>query len=141
MIKEVRERKEVMFSELVSATERAGYNTTLTTLEMGSWGIPHLPGFTTLAHELAISQQDLSSLLHQCCKKLSLISLVPRLFRMARTNEIWTLLHIHSLETYMQCNMIMFEQNKSADSPALALYTPMNTVWVTLFVESAISQR
>ena len=52
-----------MFIKLVSATERAGYNTTLITLEMGSRGIPHLPGLTTLAHELAISQQDLSSLL------------------------------------------------------------------------------
>ena len=128
-----------MFSELVSATERAGYNTTLTTLGMDSRGIPHLPGLTTLAHELAISQQDLSSLLHQCCKKLSLISLVPRLFHTAQTNEIWTLLHIHSLETYMQCNMIMYEQKKSADSPVLALYTPMNMVCIT-FVESAISQ-
>ena len=65
---EARERKEVKYGELVSVTERAGYNTILITLEMGSRGIPHLPGFTSLAHELAISQRDLSSLLHQCCQ-------------------------------------------------------------------------
>ena len=35
---------------------------------------------------------------------------------------------------------VQYEQNKSADSLLLALYTPMNMVWVT-FVESAISQR
>jgi len=52
----------------LSATEQAGYITTLITLEVGSRGVPHLPGFTTLAHELAISQRDLSSLLHQCCQ-------------------------------------------------------------------------
>ena len=48
--------KETKYGGLVSATERAGYNTTLISLEVGSWGTPHLPGFTTLAHELAISQ-------------------------------------------------------------------------------------
>ena len=52
---EARERKEVKYGELVSTTERAGYNTTLITLEIGSRGIAHLPGFTTLAH-VAISQ-------------------------------------------------------------------------------------
>ena len=61
-------RKEAKYSELVSAIEQAGYNTTLITLEVGSRGVPHLPGFTTLAHELAISNRDLSSLLHQCCQ-------------------------------------------------------------------------
>ena len=64
---EARERKEVKYSELVSTTERAGYNTTLITLEIGSRGIAHLPGFTTLAH-VAISQRDLSSLLHERCQ-------------------------------------------------------------------------
>ena len=54
---EARERKEVKYGELVSAAERDGYNTTLIALEMGSRGIPHLPGLTALAHELAISQQ------------------------------------------------------------------------------------
>ena len=53
---EARERKEEKYSELVAAIEEAGYNTTLITLEMGSWGVSHLPGFTTLAHELAISK-------------------------------------------------------------------------------------
>ena len=65
---EARERKEAKYSELVSATERDGYNTTLITLEVGSRGVLHLPGFTHLAHALAISQQDLSNLLHQCCQ-------------------------------------------------------------------------
>ena len=65
---EARERKETKYSELVAAIEQAGYNTSLITLEVGSRGVPHLPGFTTLAHELAISQRDLSSLLHQCCQ-------------------------------------------------------------------------
>ena len=64
---EARERKEVKYGELVSTTERAGYNTTLITLEIGSRGIAHLPGFTTLAH-VAISQRDLSSLLHERCQ-------------------------------------------------------------------------
>ena len=60
---EVRERKEVKYSELVSTTERDGY-TVPPTLEVGSRGVPHLPGFTALAHKLVISQRDLSSLLH-----------------------------------------------------------------------------
>ena len=53
---EAREKKEAKYSEFVSATEQARYNTTLITLEVDSQGIPHLPGFTSLAHELAISQ-------------------------------------------------------------------------------------
>ena len=62
---EARERKEVKVRwTCVNNRERAGYNTTLITLEIGSWGIAHLPGFTTLAH-VAISQRDLSSLLHE----------------------------------------------------------------------------
>jgi len=39
---EARERKEAKYSELVSATEQAGYITTLITLEVGSQGVPHL---------------------------------------------------------------------------------------------------
>ena len=65
---EARERKEENYSELVAAIEEAGYNTTLITLVVGSQGVPHLPGFTTLAHELAISKRDLSSFLLQCCQ-------------------------------------------------------------------------
>ena len=43
------------YHDLVTSAERAGYNTTLITLKMGSCGVPHLPGFTQLAHKLAMS--------------------------------------------------------------------------------------
>ena len=46
------EKKETKYHDLVTSAERAGYNTTLITLEMGSRGAPHLPGFTQLTHEL-----------------------------------------------------------------------------------------
>ena len=59
------ERKETKYHDLVISTERAGYNTTLITLEMGSRGTPHLPGFTQLAHELFMLRKELSKLLHQ----------------------------------------------------------------------------
>ena len=76
-----RARKEAKYTELVAAIEQVGYNTALITLEVGSQGalIPHLPGFTTLAHELAISQRDLSSLLHQCCQACSHHRLIQNL--------------------------------------------------------------
>jgi len=48
--------------DLVSREERASYATTLITLEMGSRRVPHLPGFTRLAQELAISWHKLSNL-------------------------------------------------------------------------------
>ena len=35
--------KETKYRGLVSATERAGYNTTLITLEVGSWGTLYTP--------------------------------------------------------------------------------------------------
>ena len=56
MFVEARKGKETKYGGLVSATERTGYNTTLISLGVGSWGALHLPGFTTLAHKLAISQ-------------------------------------------------------------------------------------
>ena len=59
------ERKETKYHDLVTSTERAGYNTTLITLEMGSCGVPHLPDFTQQAHELAMSRKQLSKLPHQ----------------------------------------------------------------------------
>ena len=58
-------RKESKYCDLVSSAERAGYDIILITLEMGSRGVPHLPGFSILAHELAMSQADLWNLLHQ----------------------------------------------------------------------------
>ena len=58
-------RNETKYHDLVTSAERAGYNTTLITLEMGSHGVPHPPGFTQLAHELAMSRTELSKLLHQ----------------------------------------------------------------------------
>ena len=59
------ERKETKYHDLVISAERAGYNTTLITLEMGSRGVPHPPGFIQLAHELFMSRKELSKLLHQ----------------------------------------------------------------------------
>ena len=59
------ERKETNYQDLVSRAEQAGYSTTLITLEMGSRGVPHLPGFTRLAQELTISRNKLSNLLLQ----------------------------------------------------------------------------
>ena len=81
LFEEARERKEAKYTELVAAIEQAGYNTTLITLVVGSQGalVPHLPGFTTLVHELAISQRDLSSLLHQCCQACSHHRLIQNL--------------------------------------------------------------
>ena len=59
------ERKETNYQDLASRAEQAGYSTTLITLEMGSRGVPHLPGFTRLAQELTISRHKLSNLLLQ----------------------------------------------------------------------------
>ena len=59
------EKKETKYHDLVTSAERAGYNTALITLEMGSRGVQHPPGFTQLAHELFKSRKELSKLLHQ----------------------------------------------------------------------------
>ena len=51
---EAAERKEPKYHDLVTSAERAGYNTTLITLEMGSHRVPHQPG-VTYSHKLATS--------------------------------------------------------------------------------------
>ena len=66
---EARERKEAKYSELVAAIN----NTTLIWGGLTGGGGTTPPRLSTLAQELAIShsQQDLSSLLHQCCQALA----------------------------------------------------------------------
>lgn len=58
-------RKETKYHDLVVSAESKVSNITLITLQMGSLGVPHPPGFTKLPHELAMSQTELSKLLQQ----------------------------------------------------------------------------
>ena len=51
------------YEELQQRAQRAGYRTTLITLEVGSRGIIHFPGFCKLKNELKLSDRDLSAML------------------------------------------------------------------------------
>ena len=57
------ERKRCEYKELLQRAQKAGYRTSLITLEVGSRGIINLPGFLNLKKELAMSDRDFSSML------------------------------------------------------------------------------
>ena len=74
------ERKETKYHDLIASGVRAGHNTILITLQMGSCGVPYLPSITKLAHKLAMSQTELSKLLKQT-SQAAIIGLVPNLVK------------------------------------------------------------
>ena len=63
------ERKETEHEELVQSAQQAGYTTTLTTIEVGARGVPHMPGFQTLKRDLQPTRTEFISLLHQVSQR------------------------------------------------------------------------
>ena len=57
------ERKRTKYEELQQQARDEGHRTTLTTLEVGSRGIVHNPGFSILKKELCLSHREVSALL------------------------------------------------------------------------------
>ena len=57
------ERKRVKYEELVKEARQAGYNTNLITLEVGSRGMIHNPGFQSLKDRLNMKEKSLSAML------------------------------------------------------------------------------
>ena len=57
--------KEVKYSELVDKANRAGYTSTLLTLEVGSRGVPHYSSFIKLAQAIHLKSKELQSLLER----------------------------------------------------------------------------
>ena len=57
------ERKTTKYEDLKYSAQRAGYHTTIITLEVGSRGIANLPGFHTLKNEIKVRERDLKDML------------------------------------------------------------------------------
>ena len=58
------QRKETKYEDIVAAARESGYKTTLITVEVGSRGVPHMPGFKKLSQTLHLSRSQLTNLLH-----------------------------------------------------------------------------
>ena len=63
------ERKETRYKELVQSAQQAGYTTALITIEVGARGVPHMAGFQMLKHELLLTKNEFSLLLHQIAQE------------------------------------------------------------------------
>ena len=72
------ERKRTKYEELQHHAEKEGYKTMLITLEIGSRGIIHLPGFSILKKELSFSNREFSAML----KDISLETII-------QSHRIW----------------------------------------------------
>ena len=68
-LEDAAERKETKYEELVQSAQQAGYTTTLTTIEVGARGVPHMPGFQTLKRDLQLTRTEFISLLHQVSQR------------------------------------------------------------------------
>ena len=60
---EAAERKSAKYMDLVEQSHTKGYKTSLLTLQVGSRGVPDLPGFEKLTKILNLSSRELSGLL------------------------------------------------------------------------------
>ena len=63
-----RERKEAKYDHLRAIAVSKGYRAFLITLEIGSRGVPNMPGFEALAKELHLSSSSLRKLLTDLIK-------------------------------------------------------------------------
>ena len=57
-----------LFQFSVEQAQTKGYDTKLITIEVGSRGVPHLPGFEDLASDLGLQRKQLARLLEDCAK-------------------------------------------------------------------------
>ena len=62
-------RKSAKYLDLLQQAQAGGYDTTLITLQVGSRGVPDLPGFETLATVLAMTAKDLTKLLQSVARE------------------------------------------------------------------------
>ena len=60
---EAAQRKQAKYVHLVEQAQAKGYTAQLVTLQVGSRGVPDLPGFEQLAHLLSLSKDDMRHLL------------------------------------------------------------------------------
>ena len=65
---EAAQRKSAKYLDLVEQACSRGYDTKLFTLEMGSRGVPHQPGFEDLARDLRLHKKQLDGLLEELAK-------------------------------------------------------------------------
>ena len=57
----VQKRKENRSLDILKDGKKAGYTSSIITLDMGSRGLPHMQGFKKLQHQLQISKKDIHS--------------------------------------------------------------------------------
>lgn len=55
--------------ELISTAREAGYRAKLITVEVGSRGLPNIPGFEQLKHELKLTSAQTSDLMIKAAEK------------------------------------------------------------------------
>ena len=69
LLDDAAERKETKYEDLIQNAQQTGYTTTLTTIEVGACGVPHMPGFQTLKQDLQLTITEFISLLHQVSQR------------------------------------------------------------------------
>ena len=64
---EAARRKSAKYFDLVEQAQAKGYDTKLITIEVGSRGVPHLPGFEDLASDLGLQRSQVAGGFRQAC--------------------------------------------------------------------------